>query len=316
MTRGQDGVLPLSCNELPSSTPCRFIPAHKQSIENQRLNQEEFAFARRQAEALFQVGRTRELDVLRARRSELNSTNSLLAARESYQLALERFAIFLGLDPSDPIEVEADSPAFVPVSYDVESAIEVALANRLDLLNRRGRLEDAQRGLRLARDDLLPDLTLDASFDLGALETSSFGDQDLDQDSFSVGLTLELPVDRVNEALRAERISLVRERRGLEEFVDDLVVGIRSAFRELERRVLSLEIQRQQIAGQEKNVKIAQLRYERGELPNRDVVEAQQALLDARNALISEQVGYEIARLQLLRDLGILFIDERGMWNE
>ena len=38
-------------------------------------------------------------------------------------------------------------------------------------------------------------------------------------------------------------------------------------------------------------------------------------LLDAQNALIDEQVNYEIARLGLLRDLGILFIDETGMWK-
>ncbi len=56
-------------------------------------------------------------------------------------------------------------------------------------------------------------------------------------------------------------------------------------------------------------------RFERGELPNRDVVEANQSLLDAQNALIDEQVSYEIARLQLLRDLGILFVGEDGMWK-
>ena len=77
----------------------------------------------------------------------------------------------------------------------------------------------------------------------------------------------------------------------------------------------SLEIQRQLIGDQTKNLRIAELRFERGEIPNRDVVEANQALLDAQNALIDEQVAYEIARLQLLRDLGILFIDETGMWK-
>jgi hypothetical protein len=39
------------------------------------------------------------------------------------------------------------------------------------------------------------------------------------------------------------------------------------------------------------------------------------SLLDAQNNLIDEQVSYEIARLQLLRDLGILFVDDDGMWK-
>jgi len=46
------------------------------------------------------------------------------------------------------------------------------------------------------------------------------------------------------------------------------------------------------------------------------VVEANQSLLDAQNSLINEQVNYEIERLQLLRDLGILFIDETGMGKQ
>ena len=63
-------------------------------------------------------------------------------------------------------------------------------------------------------------------------------------------------------------------------------------------------------------MKIAQLRFEQGNFSNRDVVEAQQSLLDAKNALIEEKVAYEIARLGLLKDLGVLFIDEKGMWTE
>jgi hypothetical protein len=31
---------------------------------------------------------------------------------------------------------------------------------------------------------------------------------------------------------------------------------------------------------------------------------------------VREQVTYEIERLNVLRDMGILFIDEDGMWTE
>jgi len=94
-----------------------------------------------------------------------------------------------------------------------------------------------------------------------------------------------------------------------------LRVEVYSSFRELERRELSLEIQRQLIEDQTKNLRIAELRFERGEIENRDVVEASQSLLDAQNALINEQVNYEIERLELLQDLGILFVDDQGMWK-
>ncbi|MEQ1893183.1 MAG: TolC family protein, partial [Planctomycetota bacterium] len=140
---------------------------------------------------------------------------------------------------------------------------------------------------------------------------------DLGRTDTSVALTLSVPLDRVRErnSYRTAQLGLARARRDLEEFEDQLRVSIQGSFRELDRREQSLEIQRQIIVDQTKNLRIAELRFERGEIPNRDVVEANQALLEAQNALIDEQVAYEIARLQLLRDLGILFIDETGMWK-
>jgi outer membrane protein len=131
-------------------------------------------------------------------------------------------------------------------------------------------------------------------------------------------LTLDVPIDQrpQRDAYRSAQISLARAERSFSEFQDDLEVDVQSTFRELARGKQSLDIQTQLISDQERNVKIAQLRFEQGNFSNRDVVEAQQSLLDAKNALIEEKVAYEIARLGLLKDLGVLFIDEKGMWTE
>ncbi len=289
-----------------------------QSIENERRNLAELTFAEKQAQALFDVGRTRELDVLRARRNRLNADNRLIEALENYEAATDRFRIFLGLPTNVQVEILKGAPEFILVNYDVDSAVEVALINRLDLITRREQLEDSERAVRIAKNGLLPDLDFNANVNLPAGPNASFSNQKFDSESLSVGLSLEVPVDRVNEAsnYRRAEIALVQAKRSYDEFRDNLIVTVESAFRELERRKLSLDIQRQLIVDEQKNVRVAQLRFERGEIPNRDVVEAQQSLLDARNSLIREQVNYEIARLSLLRDLGIVFIDEQGMWVE
>ena len=290
----------------------------KQTIVNQRRNLEDNVFAQRQAEALFAVGRRDELNVLRARRSKLTAENELLQAEEGLRLALDLFRIFLGLPEDQPVDVESDPPEFTPVAFDVDSAVGVAFENRLDLLNNRERLEDAERNVRLSRNDLLPDLdlVLGTSYGTGDATEAPFGG-DLERASSSVGVTLGVPLDRLNErnAYRSAQIALERARRALDQFEETLRAEVQSSFRELERRELSLEIQRQLIEDQTKNLRIAELRFERGEIENRDVVEASQSLLDAENALIDEQVSYEIERLELLQDLGILFVDEQGMWN-
>jgi outer membrane protein TolC len=242
----------------------------------------------------------------------------LLEAQEDLHLALDTFRIFLGLPDSEPVDVQADPPAFTPVDYEVNSAVEVAFLNRLDLLNRREQLEDVERNVDLARNGLLPDLDvrLGTSYATGDSLEAPFGG-DVERANTSLSVTLGVPLDRIDErnAYRAAEIGLGRARRDLEQFEDQLRVQIQSSFRELARRLKSLDIQRTLIVDQTKNLGIAELRFERGDIPNRDVVEARQSLLDAQNALIDEQVNYEIERLQLLRDLGILFIDETGMWK-
>ncbi len=293
------------------------LVGQKQTIENEYNNLESSEFAYNQADALFKVGRTKELDALRARREVLNARNRVLTAEENYQLALDRFRIFLGLSEHEPIDVEAAPPPFVATHFELDSAIAAALENRLDLRTRRDRLEDVERNLRISRNGLLPDL--DVSLNSGALISNGddiFGSHFV-HDSYDVRMTLELPLDRVDEraSYRRAQISLDRERRALDQFEDSLVVEIQSTFRELERRLQSLQIQETIIGDETKRLRIAELRFERGEVSNRDVVEANLSLLDAQNTLIDEKVNYEISRLQLLRNLGILFIDDKGMWK-
>ena len=161
-------------------------------------------------------------------------------------------------------------------------------------------------------------MTLAAGYNVNADADPSFANQGLDRDSYSAGLNLSLPVDRTidRNAWKSARISYQQALRSFSLFKDGLVVTVQSTFRQLERRKQSVEIQKELIVDQEKNLRIAQLLFEQGDNSNRDVVDAQQSLLDAKNSLIREQVSYEIARLGLLRDLGILFLDEHGVWKE
>jgi len=289
----------------------------QQSLENLRQNVESFEFSRRQSEALFDVGRAPELDVLRARRNELQSLNTAISAEQDLQLAIDQFKIFLGLPTEVSLEIAMIAPEFTDVEFDIDSAVRVALINRLDFLTERERLEDSARNLRIVENGLLPDLDLDLTWSLNGDPATNANRVSFDP-AVSGGVTFGLPVNRVvqQNAMQAARIAYKRAERALEQFEDNLVIEIRNSFRELERRKQSLAIQRELITDQEKNLRIARIRFEQGEVPNRDIVEAQQALTGARNDLIQERVDYEISRLRLLRNLGILFIDEQGMWSE
>ncbi|MFW6337052.1 MAG: hypothetical protein ACOC3G_07975, partial [Phycisphaeraceae bacterium] len=48
----------------------------------------------------------------------------------------------------------------------------------------------------------------------------------------------------------------------------------------------------------------------------RDVLEARESLISARNALTSALVDYRVAELELQRDLGVLEVGADGLWRE
>jgi outer membrane protein TolC len=177
---------------------------------------------------------------------------------------------------------------------------------------------DAERRVRITERNILPDVRIEAVSTHASPPGSRRTDGNLSHDSYSVGLAVELPLDLVRErgALRAARIELDRARRNLSRVEDDVVLGVRQSMRSLRSAVASLKIQVEIAASEEKNVKVARMRFEQGEISNRDLTDAMTNLVDARDRLVREQAIVETARTQLLRDLGILYLDAEGTWRE
>lgn len=289
----------------------------RQILVNSEANLEQLRYLRRQAEALFNIGRQPQLEVLRARQSELQAENEVVNARQGFQSSLDSFKILLGLPTDARVDVADESPSFITVSYDVRSSVESALENRLELLTARDRLEDQRRAVRIARQGLRPDLNLTAGYSLLTDPEQNFGLQSFSSRELTAGLRLDLPLDRRAErnAYRSSLISLDREQRSYDLLRDEVSRGVRETFRRLRRAEATVHIQEEIIQSEERRVRIAEIQFQAGQIPNRDVVEARQRLLDARNTYVNNLVAYEILRVQLQRDLGVLQLDEQGMWR-
>ncbi|MEZ5964967.1 MAG: TolC family protein [Planctomycetota bacterium] len=290
--------------------------SQKQTLANQERTYQDAVFDRRKAEALFSVDRNDEQQVFRARRREIVTENELIDARAAYKRALDAFRVRLGLPVASTIDVVSQTPEFVPIDMDDDSAVRAALANRLDLLSQREQVEDVERQLAIAENGLLPDFNLDASYSLDgsgpSLDRASPHDW-----SSSIGLTMEVPLQRTRErnSLRNAQIALDRARRGLTQQCDQLDIEVRDQLRQLRSIEQQLVLQREQIEQEKKAVAVMQIRYESGNVDNRDLLEARQALIQAENALIRLEVDHFVRRLELHRTLGVLFIDEQGMWQ-
>lgn len=224
----------------------------------------------------------------------LGAQSQLASLNESYRLALDRFKIRLGLDPKDSVvlgEIQFELPE---PEIPLEKAGELALEYRLDLQTQRDRLDDAQRAVANAKNQLLPSLDFSASASLPTDPDRRVGGSSVQPDelSYSAGLTLGLPLDREIERLSLKRsmISLEARKRDYAKTRDDIVVAVWSALRRI-------DLARNQLSLAEQQVKINERRLEEQQL-KADEVEPQR-IVDSQNDLLRAQNDRDQARTDL-----------------
>lgn len=281
----------------------------KMMLDNRESNYERLAQNRERAEMMGEAGRIPMLQVDQARQNELAARNALVSARADYQAALDRFKAQLGL----PVEIEiglseeyfrrySEAPLPEP-GPGPDEAREIALRERMDLLNARDAVEDARRAVDVAGDGLRPRLDLSASAASGR--------------EYRTGLELELPVNRVGDrnAYRRSLISLERSQRGYELNRDNVSLQVAAARRALEEARQSHEIQSVSLALARRRVDSVNLLLEAGRATQRDILDAEDALLDAQNGLARALIAYYNSYLAFLRDIERLPLGDNGLWT-
>lgn len=202
-------------------------------------------------------------------------------------------------------------------------AIVVALARRLDLRTAGERVADAQRGVYVAADALRPGLTLSGSASAGERRGIGSADRpnagiEFSEGSYSLGLTLDLPWEKTAErvAYRNALIDLESAARDVQDLEDQVKLSVRDALRQLEQARESYRIQAEAVALAERRVESSNLFLQAGRAEIRDVLEAEEALVNAQDALTDALVTYRITELELQRDMGVLRVDYKGLWRE
>jgi len=287
-------------------------------LRNIEGNVEQSVFLRRRSEALFKVNRAPAIDVLRAQQQELRAKNQLAVAQSDFEIDTARFLIELGLRPDTHIAIKGRVPSMTPVPFEQDACIRLALRNRLDLATARDRHEDRKRAVRIARRGMLPHLDAFGRLTLSGEDTPNFSEQSLDSDSYSAGLTLQVPLDRRDErdALRKANINLNASARALEQKQYTVRIEVRESFSRLKALANTVRIESRTMQIAERRARNAIQRFKIGELSNRDVVEAENELLDARNAHARALAEYELQRLRLLKNIGLLDITPDGTFLE
>lgn len=283
-------------------------------ISNEKRRIQSLVYTQNQVQAFVEAGRRKQFEVAITENQVLSALESLASQRDAYIAQLDQFKIRLGIPLETPVVIRSSFFEISEPETSLKESVDNALEYRLDLQNRRDRLDDSRRSLENTRNDLLPDLTASASVGVPTDPDAREGGVAFDPDelNYSAGLNLSLPLDRQTERLnlRSAQIQLQAAERDYRVFEDRLVIEVRSAVRAIELARFRLRLAEERVRLNEMRQKEQLIKAD--ETTPQERVDTESELLDARNARDSAETALRIAILDYLLATAKLRVDRDG----
>jgi outer membrane protein TolC len=288
------------------------------AIASQRRQLESLIELEARQRAWYDAGQLAEFEVNLATNNVLQARATLANLTETYILLVDRFKVRVGIPVRELVRITGGEIVAPEPEITLEKATELALALRLDLQNRRDQLEDSKRSVKIAKNQLLPDLNAFGTVTLPTKGTAREGGSvyEFDDSDYTVGATLSLPLDRETERLqlRQTTIQLAQAQRAFDRFRDELILDVRARVREVERATLNLQLA-------EERVKINLRRKEEqslkpDEVTTREQVDTANDLRDAERARDQAKTDLRNSVLDFLVVTGQLRVKHDGTFEQ
>jgi outer membrane protein TolC len=290
-------------------------------VENEVQNLANLVLLRERNEAMAEAGRLSEIQVDQARQDELRAENRVIVAEVDLGTQLDNFKLFLGLPIEtsiaiDPEELDRLAGELLAGSVpDEDEAVTFALRQRLDYMTVLEQVEDAERKIGVAADALRMGLDLTGGLTSISSESGQPFDFDLEDLNWSLGVSVDLPVNRLLErnVYRQAVITRNASTRSADQLGDSIVADVRADGRDLRAARENYEIQTSAVDLGRRRIESTKLNLQAGRATTRDLLEAQDALVNSENAATGALIEYTLARLGLFLDLELLQVDEGGI---
>jgi outer membrane protein TolC len=252
-------------------------------------------------------GRVSRVDTLRVELQRGQAVSRVEATQERLSATRLDFGELIG---ADPLAVYAFEPmpdlVISPPSPDV--AMRVAFSNRLDYAQVLQDYRDAERGVKVSRRFLLPDVRAVSRYERFGEGATSSDASELDEDSWFVGLQASTDLPMRQEQISYKQ-SVVSEQSARED-VDISEVFVK---KQVQQQLLAFERAKSEVNIAEKNltaarsrVRLARRLFELGRSDNFSVTDAEEAYRNAENTFLAAKAEASAAAYRLLRVLGSL----------
>lgn len=237
-----------------------------------------------------------------------------------YEQQLDDLKITLAIPVQTPLildEKELAKLSLEDPGMNLEESVETALVTRLDIYNQRDAVQDSERKIKITAQNLLPQLDLKGRYQINGDPKSDRLNLNLDRRTLGGGLDLDLRLDK-KEDRNTYRSALITQQRVIRELdlaEENIRSALRTSWRDLEAARKQHEIAVTGVNLSARRVDEEGLLRTLGRGTARDLIDAQQDLIEAKNFLTSALIAHTIARLRVWRDMGIIFITKEGGWQ-
>jgi outer membrane protein TolC len=291
----------------------------RESAKNAYLGFKAFNFVVERETAMQKENASTKSSLYRLSQQRLVFNRSWINARRNYEQALDDLKIQLGLPVTERIVLDYKDMhdlKIIDPDGSLDEALTTALTARLDLWNTRDQMEDASRKVLIAKQQVLP--TVNSLVTYNMLDNPDRNDFAITprNRSTSAGVNADLNLNQKPErnSLRAQMIAEQRARRELDLAEEQVRGDVRSGWRDLELARKQYELAR-------RGMEISTARLELEEGFNAEglgtainLVDAQRDMNATRDLMVSTTINHTLVRLQLWRDMGVLFIEKDGSW--
>ncbi|MHC4712059.1 MAG: TolC family protein [Planctomycetota bacterium] len=260
------------------------------------------------------AGAVPEIEVTRARARVADRQQQIVISRAAISEAEDRLRSLLGTDKSllmstAPI-VPTDVPSVRADNLDLPASVNYALSGRPDIRRQRVVLESYDLLVAQAKNQLLPQVDLEATYALNGLG-DTWGDNfhmigTLDQRDITAGLTFSVPIGNRSarsgySRTRYERLQALTRYAIVER---DITLAVKDAIRAVSTSLQSVETSRVRVQASAEQLEAEKSKYDVGLGISLDVLDAQEALQQAESALILSTVSFTKAMNAYHRQIG------------
>lgn len=254
--------------------------------------------------AQYNVGIVARADVLRSEVELANAKQDYITASNEYDVAEATLNNIIGTPLNTTLKLK-DSLQYVPYDNDMAYCLAYSEQHRPELKQAEYAIDSAEAALVVARSGHMPKVYANASNNWGGNGSDWPGDDD---ENWSVGVTASMNVFDSGvtwSRIHAAQENLAKAKESQRQIKDNVELEVRTDYlsmREAEKRITTAQVA---VASAEEDYHIAVVRYQAGVGTNIDVMDAQEALTQAKTNYYQALYNYNTSKAALNTSMGV-----------